>query len=616
MTIPSLREYQQAANRSVPQHFFEKGQNRILWKLPTGTGKTVCFAQLPNEPDLKTWLDTFSARGAFMLVIAHREELLNQAREKIQAANPGLMVSIEQGELVANRYSNVIVASIQTLSAMKYRRLKRLLQYHTFRLVVVDEAHHAAAASYRTVLALLGFLPMADATEAQNIEAATFDDVDVMTKALAGWDLVAQKDRLLLGVTATPNRSDAIGLSCVFQSIAYSYALKQAIEDGWLVPIQPWVIETTASLEAVRTSHGDFNQKDLADAVNNPARNALSVSAWQEHAAGLSTIAFTVDVAHAHALAEMFRAKGIPAEAISGETPKDDRRNILRRYTAGTVEVICNCMVLIEGTDLPRTECILHAKPTKSATLFEQMTGRGLRIHPGKSRCVVIDMVDVAKKHSLQAAPVLYGLPPGLVANGKDLRQVADDFEAFREKYPNFDLDAALLNGHFTLEQLGAKATTFDVWTVPTLGELAAVVSMNWIKTAVDTFRLQYPWSDGVEALSVQPDVLGHFDVALTLRTPQPHPEGGAPRYQTRQRTIAAQVDNVVEALRIAEQFIEQERRSVMKLKDREAPWRMRPASQKQIAYLEKLRVPFNRKTITMGGASDLLDLANSRRGR
>jgi len=359
----------------------EAGQNRLLVKKPTGTGKTLAFAALLRQPAIREWLDTFPATERKMLVIAHREELLDQAAEKIRAANPGVQVSIEQGERHANRWSDVVIASIQSLAARKFTRLQRLLrQQHVFRLVIVDEAHHCGAPTYRTALVHLGFLPPADASDEENIEAASFDDVAVMTKALEAWDTQAPQDRLLVGFTATPNRSDAIGLGCVFQTIVYSYNLRDAISDGWLVPITPWVVETQESLDDVRVHHGEFNQKDLAEAVNKSRRNLLAVAAWQEHGQGRPTLAFTVDVTHAHALAETFRDAKTRALALSGETPKDDRRLTLRQFLDGQIDVITNCQVLTEGTDLPLTSCIVHAKPTKSATAYEQMCGRGLRI--------------------------------------------------------------------------------------------------------------------------------------------------------------------------------------------------------------------------------------------
>jgi superfamily II DNA or RNA helicase len=630
MTAPTLRPYQRAGLDAIVGAI-DADLRRVLIKKPTGTGKTVMFAAMLEWPGLKEWIASFGKRrGARLLVIAHREELLDQALEKIQRANPQLMCSIEQGDRHANRYSDVVIASIQTLAAMKFRRLERFMAHHDPSIVVVDEAHHAAAATYRTVLARLGFLPSVMSSETGEVEAATHDDVAKMTEALEGWDKRAPRDRLLVGVTATPNRTDAIGLGCVFQSIAYSYGLKEAIDDGWLVPIRPWVIETASSLDQVRTSHGDFNQKDLAEAVNDPRRNRLALDAWTQYAGDRQTIAFTVDVAHAYAVAELMSAAGIRAAAISGETPKDTRRQILRDYTAGRIQVLSNCMVLTEGTDLPATSCILHLKPTQSPTLYEQMTGRGLRLAEGKSDCVVIDLVDISRRHSLQAAPVLYGLPPGIKTKGEDLKKTAEDLEALREKYAAFDVDAALASGRFSIAELLDRASTFDVWAIPSLGDVANVVTLDWMKIGEDTYRISYPWADGHEVLLVSPNVLGQFDVSATLRpaslgtspfqrTPIAaghHAPGGAPG--VRQRTIAAGVTNVVEALRFAEAFVDAERQSAKRLTDRSAGWRQRPATEKQIQLLQRLRVPFNPKDLAKPGgagrASQLIDLAKSRK--
>ena len=605
-TVPELRPYQRVALDAI-WRAYEGGQNRVLIQAATGTGKTQVFAGLLKHARVKAWLETFPERKRQMLIIAHREELLDQAARRIEQMNPGLMVSIEQGERRANWFGDVVIASIQTLSARKCLRLKRLLQRARFRIVVIDEAHHASAASYRNVLVHLGFLPPADASEKEDIEAADYDDVAVMAEALRGWEATAPKDQLLLGVTATPNRSDGIGLGAVFQTIAFSYGTKPAIEDGWLAPIEPWLIETDTDLDAVRTSHGDFNQKDLSEAVNQERRNHLAVAAWQEHAKGLPTIAFTVDVAHAHAVAEAFRAVGVRASAISGVTPHEERRQLLNDFQARRIDLLSNAMLLTEGVDLPHTECILHLKPTKSATLYAQMCGRGLRIHPGKTRCVVIDLVDIARKHSLQAVPVLYGLPPGLNANGDDLRKIEGELEAFRQTYPTFDVAAALAQGHLTLAQLEARAKTFDIWTVPALGAVGDGLTLSWIKVGEDSYRIQYPWGDGTEILKVEKDMLGRFDLSCTLR-----PLNRLSR--ARQQTLATQITGAHEALQLAEAFVSTQRSSVTKLKAQDAGWKRRPASEKQIALLRRRRIPF-KPDITMGAASSLIDLANARRG-
>lgn len=601
MTLDDLRPYQGGMLDCVSMDT-QAGLNRLLCKSPTGTGKTVTFAAMLEWPALKAWMAQWPKRGASMLVIAHREELLDQAAAKISAANPGKIVTIEQGDRSASRYSDVVIASIQTLSARpNFRRLKRLMQYHDFRLVVVDEAHHASASTYRTTLVHLGFLPPSDASDVENIDAPMYEELAQMQQALAGWDAISPKDRLLVGVTATPNRSDNIGLGCVFQKISFSYELRQAITDGWLVPIMPWVVESQTSLEKVRTTHGDFNQKDLAQAVNTENRNLTALAAWREHAEHRSTIAFTVDVAHAHALAEVFTKAGYSAEAVSGETPKDDRRRILRQFQDGQLEVVTNCMVLTEGTDLPRASCILHTKPTKSATLYEQMTGRGLRLFPDKGDCIVIDIVDLARRHSLQTTAVLYGLPPSLKAKGKLLAAIAEEYEALIEKYPQLGAEAG---EGLTLEQLHKKATTFDLWTVPSLGDFGIGLTMPWVKAGDYRYVLNYPWLDGYETITIERNMLSTHDLTLRLSAP-----GGL-----RQRTLACGVATSAEAAKMAEQFVLAERRSVVKMKSLEEPWRARQPSRKAIDYLRSLGVTRPVDGMTAGEVSNLIDAVKERK--
>lgn len=598
--MQTLRPYQERTIAAILQAR-EAGLTRLLVQAATGTGKTSSFSSLPTR--LAPWLDTFPANSRRILVIAHREELIAQAVTRLRSFNPGAMVDIEQADQHSSRYSDITVASIQTLTARKCTRLKRLVAREPFRLVVYDECHHISSPSARTALVHLGFLPPADASDKESFDAPSYDDVKEMASALAGWDAVAPKDRLLVGFTATPNRSDGVGLGAVFQSIVDTYPIRQAIDDGWLVPIVPWVVETATDLDTVRINHGDFNQKDLASAVNTPKRNQLAVAGWHEHALHRPTIAFTVDVAHAYALADAFSASGIKAAAVSGETPKEERAATLAAFTRGDVLVLCNCQVFTEGTDLPLASCILMAKPTKSPTLYTQCVGRGLRTYPGKADCVILDVVDVARRHSLQQAPVLYGLPPNLNAKGKTLKSVAEDLEAFLEKYPGFNVEGA---GRLSLAELQAKATQIDIWTVPTAGAFGAGRTLNWIKIGQDSYRVQYPWADGTEALTVTKDMLGHFDVSLTLRT-----RLGA----ARQRTIAAQVETAETAAGLAEAFVQAERRSVTKLVDRDAPWRKRPANDKQLGLMRVLHIPI-KPGITAGEASTQIDIAKAKQGR
>jgi hypothetical protein len=424
-----------------------------------------------------------------------------------------------------------------------------------------------------------------------------------MAAALAGWDVIAPKDRVLLGVTATPNRSDGIGLGAVFQTIVFSYPLKQAVDDGWLVEPVPWVVETDTSLDEVRLNRGEFNQRELADTVNTETRNRLAVAAWQEYAPDRQTIAFTVDVAHAHAMAKTFTDAGVSAAVVSGETPKDERRQTLAAYTAGRIQVLSNCAVFTEGVDLPVTSCILMAKPTKSATRYAQCVGRGLRLFPDKADCIVIDLVDVARKHTLQAAPVLYGLPPGLNAKGKKLSVLEAGINEILAQHPKLNV-AGL--GRMSLEELQAriKASTFNVWSVLDMGSYAVGLAMNWLRTAETTFRLEYPWHEDKEVLTVEPDILGHFDVKVTLVGQGPLAEA---------RVIATGVAEVKAALHLAETFVSQNRRAATTLTSKTAAWRGGPATDKQIQFLRRRRVmvPLG---ISKGEASDLIARAMMQR--
>lgn len=311
--------------------FSISGDGRYLlddFTVTHNSGKTVFFAALMQQPRLAEWLATFPERSRKMLVLAHREELLDQAAAKIAVANPDLSVEVEQADRRATVFADVVVASVQSI----VRRLARF-DSSDYRIVVCDEAHHASAPTYIQVLEHFGVLPIKDQPPTNH-------------------------DALFVGVTATPKRSDAVGLEHVFDGVAYHRTIRWMIEREYLCPIRALQVQTDTSLDAVSTRQGDFVVGQLAETVNTPARNLLIAEAWTRHAAGRKTIAFAVDVAHAHALAEAFRETGVRAEAVSGETAKDQRADLLARFKRGEVDVISNCMVLCldEQTEILTTD--------------------------------------------------------------------------------------------------------------------------------------------------------------------------------------------------------------------------------------------------------------------
>src|SRR5262249_55145846 len=261
----------------------------------------------------------------------------------------------------------------QTLS--RPSRLQRLRP--DFATVVVDEAHHATAESYRRVLA--------------HVEVS---------------------QPLVLGVTATAERADGAALGEVFDKVVYEAKLFDMIRRGYLAELRAIQVKLAADFDALHTRAGDFIESEsealllAADAPHVVAR------AYRQHAMGRKALVFTPTVRTAHAMAKAFVEIGMTAEAVDGETPLEMRRELLGRFHRGETRVVANCGVLTEGYDEPTVDCIVTARPTQSRPLFVQMIGRGTRRYPGKSNCLVLDVVGLTSHHDLQTVARLFGVPP------------------------------------------------------------------------------------------------------------------------------------------------------------------------------------------------------------
>ncbi|MCL4495097.1 MAG: DEAD/DEAH box helicase [Firmicutes bacterium] len=351
----TLRPYQESALVAADQALRE-GITKQIWSMATGLGKTFSgtfYAMRRNQPTL--WL-------------VHRDELIRQAANAFATAWPGANIGIVKAEEDAWQ-APIVVASVQSLSE------KRLHRWHPeqFGTVIVDESHHAAASSYQKILRYL-------------------------------------QPELLLGLTATPYRTDKATLEGTFDKIVFSYGIQEGIKDGYLVDIRAFRIRGQADLDAVHTQAGDFNAEELATALNTVPRNRLIVEAYQHHAAHTKAMAFTAGVQHAYDLAQAFQATGIPAAAVDGKMPMDERRAILTQFKAGTIQVLTNAMLYTEGFDEPSIETIILARPTKSLGLFTQMVGRGTRPADGKSHMILLDIADNTKRHKLITVKDLIGM--------------------------------------------------------------------------------------------------------------------------------------------------------------------------------------------------------------
>ena len=365
-----LRDYQRDAHHAVIGQYV-KGTRRTLIVLPTGAGKTIVFGSV---------IARASAKGCRSLVVAHTEELVDQAARTLRALLPNVSVGIVRAHH-DEADAQVVVATVQTLRTP--RRLDRVGQ---FELIVVDEAHHAVARTYQDILEQLG----------------AFDDANVFP--------------FVLGVTATADRADGQGLGHVFESICYETGIFDLIQRGYLSDVRAKRILLDVNLDRVQTRGGDFVDSALGEAMTDAGAPGHIAAAIRDHAPGRRTIVFTPTVAMAEQTAAAVNAIGIPARAVSGETPQAERQQIIDDVRSGALRVICNCMVLVEGFDAPILDCAVMARPTSSRSLYQQSAGRVLRPSIGKADALILDMVGVTTRHSVQsAASLIDDLPAGSV---------------------------------------------------------------------------------------------------------------------------------------------------------------------------------------------------------
>lgn len=347
MNSVQLRDYQQEALAAI-QKELEQGVTKQLISLPTGSGKTLVAA------------GTGKHYGKRLLFLAHRDELITQAVEKFKLHWPDADIGICKAK--RNEIDHrIVIGSIQTCSQPK--RLAQLKEKN-FQILIVDEAHHAAAKSYRKTISELSF---------------------------GGKD----KNKLLIGLTATPMRSkEEEGLGDIFSKIVFSRSISTLIKAGYLVPVIGRRIATKIDLKGVRIKRGDFESGALSNKINTPERNALIVQKYLLHASTRPSIAFCADVKHAKDLCKAFQAQGISCAAVYGTMGLELRHSTLDDFKQGKLQVLTSVGVLTEGWDESSVAAILMCRPTKSLILFTQCVGRGTRPHPLKENCLVMDFAD------------------------------------------------------------------------------------------------------------------------------------------------------------------------------------------------------------------------------
>ena len=340
-----LRKYQQEAKTAILEQWHQ-GNKRTLLTLPTGCGKTIVFAAVINE---------LVKAGRRPLVLAHRDELLKQAADKIYKAY-GLECAFEKAEQTCiGTWAPVAVGSVQSVS----RRLERFLSDY-FTDIIVDEAHHCLSDSYKKIF-------------------EHFKDCNV------------------LGVTATPDRADKKQLSAFFDSAAYDYTMRQAIKDGFLSPIKAQLIPIDIDISGVSINGGDYAVNEVDDALM-PYLDKIA-DEMQTYCRGRKTVVFLPLIETSKRMCAILRDKGFKATEINGKSK--DREQVLQDFDSGEYDVLCNSMLLTEGWDCPSVDCIIVLRPTRSRALYQQMIGRGTRLCEGKKELLVLDFLWLTERHDL-----------------------------------------------------------------------------------------------------------------------------------------------------------------------------------------------------------------------
>ncbi len=357
-SAPELRPYQRDVIARISAEIAE-GRRKVLLVAPTAAGKTVIAGAIVRAA---------ADRGDRVLFLDHRRELTAQTSRRFYDA--GIDAGIIQAGFPARPGEPVQIASVATLHARLVR--SRTIERPPADLVIIDEAHHVRARMYRMIL--------------ERYPGA-----------------------VLIGMTATPCRGDGRGLGNVFDVLVECPSVAELTAATWLVPALVYA-PVRPDLSGLRVARGDYVESELATRVD--TRNLVGdiVEHWHRLAERRRTIVFAAGVRHSVHIRDEFRRSGVVAEHIDGSTPTDERDSILERLCEGSVDLITNAMVLVEGWDQPAVAALVLARPTKSLGVYRQMVGRVLRPSPGKTDAIILDHAGAVYQHGLPDEPIKWAL--------------------------------------------------------------------------------------------------------------------------------------------------------------------------------------------------------------
>ncbi|KAK6343282.1 hypothetical protein TWF730_010878 [Orbilia blumenaviensis] len=584
----ALRDYQEECIQAVLDHH-KLGHRRLGISLATGSGKTVIFTQLIDR------VTPLRPGATQTLILVHRRELVHQAATHCRNHYPDKTVDVEMGNSHASGTADITIASIQSISSSgrigKFRPERH-------KLILIDEAHHSVAKSYRRILEHFG---------------AMSSDTDVH----------------LVGVSATFGRADGLRLGAVMDHIVYHKDFVAMIDSGWLSKVVFTTVKSNINYTNVKLTGatGDFNLSDLANAVNTPENNDLTVRSWVEKAGSSrkSTLVFCVDTKHVRDMTNLFRRYGYEAFYVTGNTPTQERAQVLGDFKAGKFPVLVNCGVFTEGTDIPNIDCVLLARPTRSRTLLVQMIGRGMRLHPNKEDCHVIDVVGSVDR-GVVTTPTLFGLSPDEVLDRTPSSVVQNKFELQKQQQGSQN----------ELERQQSEPPQTSPGTNIADEIDPEIYSRPWTVTFIDYDSIHDLVEDTKADASVRQYsqnawvwvgpgkyVLGMIDHSFITINAKPEggymaqetralPEGLKQKYGTpymRPRTVVEHVNTLEEIIHATDTFITG--RYPRQIITHAASWRQVPASEGQLKFLSKRTKKsveeYQQEGLTKGQAADML---------
>lgn len=481
----------------------------------------------------------------------------------------------------ASGMADITVASVASL-----QKTERLAKYRpdTFKLVLVDEAHHIVAPGYLKVLSHFG---------------------------LAFKNPYSPN---LVGVSATFSRFDGLKLGAAIDEIVYHKDYVDMIGEKWLTGVIFTTVKSTADIKRVNCAPGggDFVTSELSRAVNTEQVNDVTVRSWLAKAAGRkSTLVFCVDLKHVAGLTQKFRHYGLDARFVTGDTSKIERGEILDAFKRGDFPVLLNCGVFTEGTDIPNIDCVILARPTKSRNLLVQMIGRGMRLHKSKENCHIIDMVS-SLETGIVTVPTLFGLDPGeLITNASidSLKGIKERREAEKTR-----AEQVYSNEPLTIPQGQPHKVTFTEYDSvfdlisDTSGEqhINTLTPNNWVQVGSNKYVLN---GDNGGYLRLEKDETGDpasaFWRAFVIRRLHSGVVGKSPYALARE---ISQASSLHDAIHGADKYAgEWFPHFVI---DRRQKWRGAKPTTGQLLFLNKLRPEGDELTeddITKGKAADMI---------